>query len=105
MRMRKAAGILAAAFVLLAVLAACSRENLQQIGLVGIEASFEIEPAQARAGEDVQMKAVFTGVELDENANVQFVVIADGEPTTVKHSLRRRQYVHGRVPVRAAGRI
>ncbi|REJ12283.1 MAG: hypothetical protein C6W59_14355 [Paenibacillaceae bacterium] len=85
MRMRKAAGILAAAFVLLAVLAACSRENLQQIGLVGIEASFEIEPAQARAGEAVQMKAVFTGVELDENANVQFVVIADGEPTTVKH--------------------
>jgi hypothetical protein len=85
MRMRRTAGILAAAFALLSLLAACSRENLQQIGLIGIEASFEIEPAQARVGETVRMKAVFTGVELDERANVQFVVIADGKPITLQH--------------------
>ena len=82
---RKAAGILAAVFALLAMLAACSRENLQQIGLIGIESTFEVEPASVRAGEEVRMKATFTGVRLDENANVQFVVIADGRPITLKH--------------------
>jgi len=84
MRMRRTAGILAAV-VLLSLLTACSRENLQQVGLVGIEGTFEVEPAQARVGEDVRMKAVFTGVELDEGANVQFVVIAGERPVTLKH--------------------
>jgi flagellar hook assembly protein FlgD len=83
--MRKAAGRIAAALALLAVLTACSRENLQQIGLIGIEGTLEVEPAAVRAGEEVKMKAVFTGVKLDENANVQFVVIKDGNPTTLKH--------------------
>ncbi|WP_296973574.1 hypothetical protein [Thermobacillus sp. ZCTH02-B1] len=70
---------------LLVLLAACSRENLQQIGLIGIEGTLAVEPAEIEAGGTVSMKAVFTGVELDENANVQFVVIADGQPTTLKH--------------------
>lgn len=81
---RKAPGWLAAV-ALLVLLAACSRENLQQIGLIGIEGTLAVEPAEIEAGGTVSMKAVFTGVELDENANVQFVVIADGQPTTLKH--------------------
>jgi len=82
--MRKAPGWLAA-LALLALLAACSRENLQQIGLIGIEGTLEVEPAEVEAGGTVSMKAVFTGVKLDEHANVQFVVIRDGQPTTLKH--------------------
>jgi len=85
MRMRRMAGILAAAVALLSLLAACSRENLRQVGLIGIEGTLEVEPAQVRAGEAVRMKAVFTGAALDEDANVQFVVVADGQPVTLKH--------------------
>lgn len=83
--MRRTAGLIAAAVVLLSLLAACSRENMRQIGLIGIEGSLEVEPAEARAGEEVKMTAAFTGVRLDEHANVQFVVIADGRPVTLKH--------------------
>ena len=82
---RRAAGFLAAALMLLAALTACSRENLQQIGLIGIEGTFEVDKTEVRTGETVAMKAVFTGVKLDEDANVQFVVIADGKPITLKH--------------------
>jgi flagellar hook assembly protein FlgD len=83
--MRKAASLIAAALAMLAMLAACSRDDLQQIGLIGIEGTFEVEPETVRTGEPVRMKAVFTGVKLDENANVQFVVIEDGNPVTLKH--------------------
>jgi flagellar hook assembly protein FlgD len=83
--MRRAAVRIAAALALLAALTACSRENLQQIGLIGIEGTFEVDKTEVTAGEEVKMKAVFTGARLDENANVQFVVIRDGEPTTLKH--------------------
>lgn len=85
MRMRRAAGRILAAIALLAMLSACSRENLQQIGLIGIEGTLEVEPAEVQAGGTVSMKAVFTGAKLDEKANVQFVVIADGQPITLKH--------------------
>lgn len=83
--MRRAYRLIAAAFMLLALLTACSREELQQIGLIGIEVTFEVEPEAARTGEPVRMEAAFTGVELDENANVQIVVIEDGNPVMLKH--------------------
>lgn len=74
-----------AAAVLAALLTACSRENLQQIGLVGIETTFEVTPETAAVGEEVSIKAQFTGVELDEKSNVQIVVIVDQQPVRLEH--------------------